>query len=408
MIISVILTAIVVRAIDFIISFAAQTAIPYLGFFPYTNILELTGLPRFLYSFANFDGVHYMIIARQGYQENEQAYFPLYPILINAASNLFSGVNSRHFFAGLFVSHVSFLGACVLFMQFLKSYFPKGKTAWWVLAFLCVYPTSFYFGAVYTESLFFLLLAGTLLFLQKKQYGLLIIFAYLAALTRLIGLFLVIPIFIQVFVQVFHEMQGKKKELSVESIWLAFLQTLKTVITSPLLLLALLAPALGFATYSLYLFVTYGDPLLFFNVQPSFGANRSTQLIILPQVLFRYIKIFITAAWNYQYFVAVVEFVMYLLVMGFLLWDTWYIWLNKWKNDIGIRLGLNLFSFVNMVLPTLTGTLSSTPRYGLFSLSMFLILAQIQNKWIKAAIALIFALAHIALFALFIQGYFVS
>lgn len=408
MLLGILVIALVTRALDFGIAIAAQQIIPYLGFFPYTNILELTGLPRFLYSFANFDGVHYMVIASQGYQQHEQAFFPLYPILVNLASHLFTGVNSKYFFGGLLVSQVCFVGACLLFMRFLKQYLPDLHKAWWVLVFLLAYPTSFYFGIVYTESLFFLLFAAALVFLQKKQYGPLIIVVYLAALTRLIGLFLIIPIGTMIFVEIFHDMYGKKKELSVNALWLALLRTVKTIATTPILLLAVLAPVLGFGTYSLYLWVTYGDPLLFFNVQPVFGANRSTELIILPQVLYRYIKIFITAAWNYQYFVAVLEFSMYLMVMSFLLWDAWHIWKNKWQKEIGIRLGLNIFSFVNMVLPTLTGTLSSTPRYGLFSLSIFLILAQIQSKWIKIAIAIVFGLAHIALFALFIQGYFIS
>jgi len=45
-----------------------------------------------------------------------------------------------------------------------------------LLFFILTFPTSFFFGAVYTEGLFFLLFALTLYFLKKENYWLVSLF----------------------------------------------------------------------------------------------------------------------------------------------------------------------------------------------------------------------------------------
>jgi len=80
------------------------------------------------------------------------------------------------------------------------------------------------------------------------------------------------------------------------------------------------------------------------------------------------------------------------------------------RNDSStcILLSLNIFSFTNLLLPTLTGTFSSIPRYSLFSLSFFLYLSQLQSKRIKVGLAVVFITLQIVLLSLFVQGYFVG
>src|SRR5690349_10070631 len=51
--------------------------------FPYRELLLLYKLPDWITSFANFDGVHYIWIAKDGYSaQYTQAFFPLYSIII--------------------------------------------------------------------------------------------------------------------------------------------------------------------------------------------------------------------------------------------------------------------------------------------------------------------------------------
>src|SRR3989304_9578488 len=77
------------RLVDWLISYLAPFFIPYLGFFPYKEIAAQYNLPRFLTALANFDGAHYLLIAKNGYSQYQQAFFPLYPLLIRSLSFIF-------------------------------------------------------------------------------------------------------------------------------------------------------------------------------------------------------------------------------------------------------------------------------------------------------------------------------
>ncbi len=392
------------RIFDFLIIFFSQKIIPYLGFFPYGDQLPGFNLPTWISSLANFDGLHYVLIAKNGYSQFEQAFFPFYPLIIKFLTPLFS---NNQLLTGLIISNISFLLGLILFYKYLKliltdltdsTDFIRFYPILSVL-FLIAFPTSFFFGAVYTEGLFFLLLILTLYFLKKERYLLIFVSAFLASLTRLVGVFLVIPI-------IFHLMQKLKSKS----------QNLKSKLKSFLYSILIVSPLIGLATYCFYLYKTTGDPLFFLTSQPIFGANRSSHLILLPQVYWRYFKIFITANWNFQYFTSLVEFIFFNFVFVILTLDllkTINLRIKGLKNyELRItdysRLGLNLFSFVNLILPTLTGTFSSIPRYALFSISFFIYLSQIKNVFIKYLIIGIFLILHILLLGYFSQGYFIS
>jgi len=59
--------------------------IPHFGnSFPYADrVLAITGLPEWIWGWGGFDGVHYLRIAQNGYQDlYYQAFFPLFLLLI--------------------------------------------------------------------------------------------------------------------------------------------------------------------------------------------------------------------------------------------------------------------------------------------------------------------------------------
>lgn len=361
------------------ISYLAQYVVPYLGFFPYHDVLEKLKLPAFLIAFANFDGVHYLKIAQFGYQEYTQAFFPLYPLLIT----ILTYITKNYFFSALIVSNVSFFLALLLFDKYLKTYNFSLYQRNFILIFLLIFPTAFFFNAVYTESLFFLFLIATLYFFRKNIYILSFLTGFLAATTRLIGIFVIIPLLFELLTQL------KKQE--------------KYIFSG---VISMVSPLLGFAGYALYLFQTTGDPFFFFNSQPYFGAQRSTHLIIPAQVVFRYLKIIVTADHNFRYFVSLVEFSIFIFVSLILLWELYTLLKNKeYKFD---RIGLNIFSWINLLLPTFTGTFSSVPRYSLMCLSFFMVLGALKNLWLKIILAEIFFVLQITLLIFFVQGYFVS
>ena len=382
---TVLLFFIAFRLADWLISYLAPFFIPYLGFFPYKEIAIQYNLPKFLTAFANFDGAHYLLIAKNGYSQYQQAFFPLYPLLIRWLSPLFF---NNYLITGLLISNISFLAGLFIFSKYLKQISSSSSKFHPVptILLLIMFPTSFFFGAVYTEGLFFFLIISCLYSLKKKKFLFASLFAFFAALTKFVGVFLLIPILFTV-------------NRSNESIhW-----------SKKLLLL--LSPVVGISLYSLFLFQTTGDPFFFLNSQWAFGAHRSSNIILLPQVYYRYLNIFFTARFNFQYFISVFEFFTFNFVFIIVILNLIQDLLPKNQMPKQVRhdnLGLGLFSLVNLLLPTLTGTFSSIPRYALFSLSFFLYLSQIKNTSIKIAITIIFVISHLIMLSFFSQGYFIS
>lgn len=369
-------------AINLIIIIFAHLFVPYSGFFPYKEIATQFGLPFFLNSLANFDGVQYLIIAKEGYFTYNQAYFPLFPLIIRFFSPIFLG---NYLLDAIVVSNIFLLGAFFVFVKYLEAIHIDKKIIFWIIILLLAFPTSFFFNTVYTESLFFLLLTLSLYFFKKENYILSFIFSVLCGLTRVTGIFLVIPFFVEAFF-----LFKKRKPIK------------------PFLVANIFAPILGLSIYSFYLFKTTGDWLFFFHSQSAFGANRSTHLILLPQVAVRYIRIFTTSSFNFQYFISCVEFVSFFFVFSILLYQLYDFFKNRKKRFSSDLLGLNLFSIAVLLLPTLTGTFSSVPRYALLCISFFLILAQVKNKYFLFLTVLLFVILHILLLGFFAQGYFVS
>ena len=419
----ILLLFLVWRSFDFLIIFFSQKIIPYLGFFPYKDQLPGFNLPHWLSSLANFDGLHYIFIARDGYAQYVQAFFPLYPLLIKFLTPLFF---NNQLLTGLIISNVSFFLGLILFYKYLKLISSDSIRFNPILSilFLLVFPTSFFFGAIYTEGLFFLLVVATLYFLKKENYLFTGLFAVFASLTRLVGVFLVIPIIVHLVKKLNYVIPvktGIQTKITLNEINrldpLLRGNDRRYFILNIRYLLLILSPLLGLGLYCLYLFKTTGDPFFFLTSQPIFGANRSSHLIFLPQVYWRYFKIFLTANWNFQYFSSLIEFLVFNFVFVILVLD---LFKNlRIKNCLPAgkagklirnseRLGLNLFSLVNLILPTLTGTFSSIPRYSLFSISLFIYLTDLKNNFIKYLILIIFIVLHILLLGYFTQGYFIS
>lgn len=376
---SLVILFITIRFVDLVISYSASFFIPYLGFFPYKEIFNNTFLSAYVYSFANFDGIHYIRTATIGYSQYAQAFFPLYPLLIRYSAAFFNSP----ILSGLVISWTSFFIGMWFFNRYLVLLQYDKKRITWILLFLCVYPTAFFFGAVYNTSLFFCLIVAALVFYKEKKYVLAGIIGMFAAITRLEGVFLMIPFGLPFLL---------KKDYKF----------------TPKTLFALCGPLAGILTFMAFLWSTTGDPLYFIHSQPAFGANRSSRIVLLPQVLYRYIKIFFTANHDFRYWISIFEFSIFMFVLCILLWQLKeHLFQKKQKNDAE-ELGLNLFSLSNLLLPTLTGTLSSIPRYSLMALSMFIVLSGIKNSFIKKSIALVFFILHIIMLMYFIQGYFVS
>lgn len=362
----------------FLVAFSATFIITsFGGRFPYyDNILIPSGLPSWIWGFGNFDGVHYLRLVLMGYESSQysQAFFPLYPALIRLLT-----LGDFPFLIALILSNGLFLASLYLFYKLLRMDYSE-KTSFKSVLLLLFFPTSFYFGSVYSESLFLLLSLASLFLLRNKSYLGAGLYAALASATRIFGLML-IPVFLW---EVYMEIKNKNMKIKSEE----FVKAIISVLMVPL----------GTVVYMWYLKVGFGNPLYFLTSQPFFGAQRSGEpAILLPQVLYRYLKILLTVnPLSLPFSNAVLELVFFLA--------PFIVLLLAYKK---IRFSYWLFTFVCLLLPTLTGTLSSMPRYALMSLLLFPYIAERLNKSFKVLLG-ISVILGIILVSLFTRGYWVA
>ena len=238
----------------FFIAFLAILLFPKFGnSFPYSDqVLKVTGLPSWVWGFGNFDGVHYLRIAQNGYNaQYSQAFFPLYPLLIQIFANIFPKVETldtqiyvdpSYFFTAILLSNALFLFALILLYKLIRIDFNQ-KVAFSSLVLLLAFPTSFYFGSVYTESLFLLLTVGAFYFARKNNFLLAGVFSAFAGATRIFGLLLVPVILFEIYLKL------KTKEVKRSSSELT-----KAIV-------GILVAPFGALFYMLYLRLNFNNPL---------------------------------------------------------------------------------------------------------------------------------------------------
>lgn len=371
---------------NFVVIFLAQEFVPYnIRGYPYKDFVDQYNLPILLQPLANFDGAQYLIIAADKYFTYQQAYFPLYPFLVRLFAPLYL---HNYAVTGIVLSLISFVGGLLALNKLADLVYPETnpekRPLHPAIPLLLALPCSFFFSAIYTESLFLFLAVGAMYFVFRKKPVIAGLFGYFASLTRFAGILLLIPMGVEIL---FH-----RKKYS-------FKQIIALVV----------GPIAGLSTYMSYLYLTTRDAFAFINSQTAFSNNRSTSAVFLPQVLYRYLKIFTTANFDMAYAVAMLEFGVFIVYFGLLSVGLWNMLRNKaWKHPHGSSvLGVLLFSYANLILPTLTGTLGSIPRYSLLSIAVLPVVLQMKSRlrWIFIAISVAL---HMVVLSLFARGWFVS
>lgn len=332
--------------------------------------------PEF-FSWANFDGEHYLSIAIYGYKNLEQTFFPVYPMMISALAKPISYdfssrlVNST--IIGLIISNISFFFSLLIVWKLVAIDFSK-KIAFFVLLLLIMFPTSFYFGSLYNES--FYLLISLLCFYNARRgnWFLAGLFGMVASATRIFGILLLPALILEAYQQ--------KANLK-KSFWL------------------LLIP-LGLVAYMIYQYKSVGDPLAFYHLQKLIGEQRQSPLTLFPQVFFRYTKMIITVDRNNPiYQTVVLEFLAGLLFIAAAI----YGYFRK------VRKSYILYTTLGFLLTSVQGSLSSVPRYVLVFFPIFIVLA----LWLER-LPIIFRVIFLLVLtsslmietALFLRGYWVA
>jgi hypothetical protein len=318
---------------------------------------------------ANWDGVHFLNIARHGYETREQtSFFPLYAFVIRGVSFLGPSLTV----AALLVSLAASFFA-LFFLHELARALHGERAARLAAAALAFFPTAFFLNAAYSEALFLAVSGASLWALYVQRDALVAgLLAYFAALTRSFGVFLVVPLAWEWL------RSGRARDWSA--------------------LIGIAAPLIAFATYCFYLWRVARQPLLFNIAYERWGrawtdpartvwrglhhADDGLPYLLHPA------RVFDTTSLNPPFFLArSVDFaaaVVLLVLLAF-----------------GLRmlpLGLVLYSLpaalIPMSFPTPDSPLVAVSRYALAVLPLFIVLGALLARsrvaatlWFVASIA---------------------
>jgi len=138
-----------------------------------------------------WDTMHYQAIAERGYTAFEMAYYPIYPFLMGWLAPIFGG---NTLVSGLTISGLAFLGCLFTIHRLSTLEFGEEVSAMRVVVYMAFYPAAFFLVAAYNESLFLLEVMLCLYFIKKENWLRAGLFAGIAALTRVPGVLLALPL----------------------------------------------------------------------------------------------------------------------------------------------------------------------------------------------------------------------
>lgn len=330
-----------------------------------------------LFSWANFDGEHYLSLSIFGYKEREQVFFPLYPMLISFFSNSFGNDLFSNLMYGTIFGIIISLSALILALIYLYKLiildYPE-KIAFWTILIILVFPTSFYFGAVYNESLFLLLSVASFYYARKGKWLVASILGGFSSLTRIFGIFLLPALFVEA---------RQQKIQFYKYFYLLFIP-------------------LGLGVYMIYQGIVFDDPLAFYNLQKFVGEQRQSTFVLLPQVFYRYVKMLFTV----NPLAPIYQTVVLELIVGIL-----FFILPIYGYFKKIRLSYLIYAFGAFLITTLQGSFSSVPRYVLVFFPSFIAIAlymEKKNHIIKILVVTVMTLLLIWETAIFLRGYWVA
>lgn len=196
-------------------------------------------------SWAQWDTHHYQDITDHGYKidsPEKMPFFPLYPLVTGVFKNM---LNISTPLAQLLTSWIFLVLGVIVLYYWLKFEIKARKlrtSPYFVLFLMAIFPTSFFFCAGYTESLFLFLTVGSIYAYRKEKYILSGILIALSTATKVQGGVLAI-FYLLDFLVTYKKSHNFKKIIPV--------------IMSPI----------GIGSYMIFLWVNFNDPFFFVTAQ---------------------------------------------------------------------------------------------------------------------------------------------
>lgn len=319
-----------------------------------------------------WDSGYYMYISQHGYSvftatsdivaKTSYAFFPLYPLLMNLGGVLVGD----NFLAGVLISNISLLIASVFLYKLVRMDLDE-VTALKSVKYLFLFPTAFVFSGVFTEALFLALAVISFYCARKERWFWAGMAGFLLALTRNLGVFIILPLCYEYLSKKDFDISKIKKDI----------------------LFLLLIP-FGFFLFSAYNYFLTGDFFAFLTVLSDkiWGRHLTNPLLIIYES-------FLT---NNSFVLFNVSFVSSVIVVLLIM-------IKK------ISFSYWFFSMYSIIIPLLASDIShmtSMSRYILVAFPLFILFAVAgkENRRMDIFITTFFALLQVILMMFWTTGFY--
>ena len=389
------------------------------------------------FRWSNWDGGHFRGIVERGYLPQQTVFFPLYPLLMKLLTFTYFTPNQ----SGLLISHLSLIIALFFLYKLTLLDFKEAVAKRAVFALL-IFPTSFYLGAVYSESLFLATTLASFYFTRvnyQKWGG---FFAATSVATRLTGITTLSAILAGYLLK-------ENKKLHIGMLWDTLLRRLLIYLVIVSITLKFIVKSItplrlwwvqGFLNSILEVISLMTLPILLLTILEFLIKNlnfkklfSNTTLIfiltLLPiplyiiyqQIIFQNPWGFLTneLLWQRHFTLPwqpVLGYLSYLKSTGIFQIGNPARSLTELVFFLGGLIGL-VFSFyklkpsytifyaLGLILPTFSGTLIAMPRYMLTIFPIYILLGLIENEILQKIGSLIFILL-LAAYSMLFMGWF--
>ncbi len=364
--------AIGVRLFSAFLAFFFNIAYPLEGREPFT-VLGHTN--AFWDAFARADSGWYFGVARYGYSyveggRSNLAYFPVYPMLMKYIGRLFGRGTFDYYLAGALISWTAFVLAMVMLYRLARLDLSR-RAAERAVHYAALFPFAFFFGEVYTESLFLLLTVTAFYAFRTRRWGLGGVSGALMTATRVNGI-LAVPVLAWVAWR--HARPERRDRLAA--------------------LAGLIVAAAGLGTYCAYVYWLSGSPLAWMHSIELWGYHPGGAPWDAPVHLIRSL---VTEPYTY---LADTRMGLYDTLNGAtaiaFLAAVPFVW-----RRYGAAYGL--FMLANLWLPLSSGVFEGLGRYCAVLFPFYIWLAGRRSHVGRTAIPIVFAALYGLCLSLFIN-----
>jgi hypothetical protein len=166
---------------------------------------------------GRWDSVWYMAIASGGYGDGaREAFFPLYPLLVKVA-----GAPLHSTLVGGALLSTALLGVALVLLHRLVALDYARAVARNAVLVTALFPMSFFFSAVYSESLFLCVSIGAVYAARRERWAWAGALGALAATTRSAGVLLLVPLAMIYLWDTGRPSLRARRPLRADALWLA-------------------------------------------------------------------------------------------------------------------------------------------------------------------------------------------